>query len=312
MIRFVKHQDINPEKWDNAVLGATQPSALATYACLDILADYTWNALVEDDYQCVMPLPYRSKMGLSYIYTPFFLAHLGPFSQNKVEQKTILDFFNHIPKKFIQQDLILNRETLSLLPDNEVFAMTSYQLDLSLPHQSLFNDFSQNTKRNIAAGEKHFLTVNLNNQSLSNIVRLFRDNKGHNKEVHFRESDYQKLICLAEWLLKEDKLDVVEVRKTDGSLIAGALMVKDVDCYRFWFSGRDNTEAECKPMFFLINEYLKKVAGKPGGFDFNGSMNENVARMYKGFGGKPYSFPLYRHFHPSLKNLLKLYRKTKH
>ena len=115
MIRFVKHQEIDPEKWDKTVLGATQPTALATYACLDILADNAWNALVEDDYQCVMPLPYRSKLGFSYTYTPFFLPHLGPFSQTKTEQKKILDFFNYIPAKYIQQDLILNREILSFL-----------------------------------------------------------------------------------------------------------------------------------------------------------------------------------------------------
>lgn len=311
MIRFVKHQEIDPEKWDKTVLGATQPTALATYACLDILADNAWNALVEDDYQCVMPLPYRSKLGFSYIFTPFFLPHLGPFSQTKTEQKKILDFFNHIPAKYIQQDLILNREILSFLPDNEVFAMTSYELDISLPHQTLFNDFSQNTRRNIAAAEKHLLTVELNDQSLSDIVCLFRNNKGKNKEVRFQEKDYRTLICLAEWLLKEDKLDVVECLKQDGTLIAGALMVKDVNNCRFWFSGRDNTESECKPMFYLINEYLKHIAGKPGVFDFNGSMNENVARMYKGFGGKAYGFPLYRHSHPAIKHLLALPRKIK-
>ena len=45
-------------------------------------------------------------------------------------------------------------------------------------------------------------------------------------------------------------------------------------------------------------------------FDFNGSTNENVARMYKGFGGLPYPIVLVQHSQKGIKPLVTLKRKV--
>ena len=64
-------------------------------------------------------------------------------------------------------------------------------------------------------------------------------------------------------------------------------------------SGRDN-RLPTKDHVFLINEYIKKYQKTSKILDFDGSMNENIARFYAGFGATRYSFPMLyfsRHFY---------------
>lgn len=288
MLRFVRHQDIDPEKWDDAVTTASSPTLFARYDMLDLLTgDAHWHAIVEDDYLAVMPLPYRSKWGIYYIYTPFFLPQMGIYAAQPTDAEKTLMFFNAIPKQFLQVDLLLNHHnTASLLPGKRV-NMTSHQLSLNDNYPHLYEKFSQNTRRNIKAAEKQNLTFEKNGALVDEIIRLFRENRGKERAVHYRERDYLNLSRAAERLLQDGLLDVLGVRAA-GKLIAGALMVRDGQRIWFWFSGRDENAAECKPVFFLLNEYIKQYCGTGLVFDFNGSNNENVARLYRSFGGVPY------------------------
>ena len=68
MIRLVKHGDIDAARWNETVGASGFPTVFCTYEMLDALVgDATWNALVMDDYDYVMPLPERSKFGVHYV-----------------------------------------------------------------------------------------------------------------------------------------------------------------------------------------------------------------------------------------------------
>lgn len=311
MIRFVCHQDIVPMLWDRAVLTAACPTVLATFDLLNALTgDAQWDALVEDDYQAVLPLPHRTKAGISYIYTPFFLPRMGIFAPKPVDAQKTLAFFNAIPEKYRQVDLLLNPiNDTDLLPYEKV-ELVSHITYLNRPYNEMANGFSTNTRRNIKDAEKHFLTIEKNEKFLEPIISLFKDNRGKSRSVHYKNQDYQHLADAAKLLIKENRLDVVGVFNPDQRLMAGALMVRDVDRFWFWFSGRDEAMAETKPMFFLINEYLKSICDSGALFDFNGSTNENVARLYKGFGGLPYPITLIQHSQIGIKPLLALKQKV--
>ena len=296
MIRYVKHQDIDPQRWDNAVKNSANSSVFGTYDMLGILSgERCWDAVIEDNYVRVMPLPHRSKLGVPYIYTPFFFPRLGIFSKTKTDAETTLKFFNTIPSRFLQVDLIFNtlNET-SKLPENQI-QLVSHQLELQVGYDALYARFSQNTRRNIKSAEKHFLTLENNPDLVSEIILLFQNNRGKDGNVHFKETDYHNLNLAAQYLLKQDCLEVVGVRDGAQNLIAGALLVRDGQRVWFWFSGRDERAADSKPMFFLLNEFLKEKAGMDLILDFNGSINENVARLYRGFGGTPYPIVLLQH-----------------
>ena len=295
MARFIRHQDIDPVLWDRAVRGSSTPTALATFRYLDLLADGRWNAVVEDDYRAVLPLPWRARLGVPYIYTPFFLHRMGVFAPHPTDGAGTRRLFDAIPKKYRQVDLLLNPDNdPSRLPSHPT-PLTSHYVDLDRPFAELEAGFAANTRRNIKSSGKHFLTMEYDENILSDIVTLFRNNRGRDRAVSFREADYRRLVRVAESLLREGMLDVVGVREPEGRLAAGALMLRDYDRIVFWFSGRDGRAADSKPMFFLLNEYLRQHCASPLVFDFNGSANPNVARFYRGFGGIPYPIPIVAH-----------------
>ena len=109
MIRFLQHSEIDPEKWNQAVRNSLSPNVLAEYELLNLLTDGdTWHALVEDDYEAVMPLPTRKKGVLKYVYTPFFLPQMGIFYRQDIRPSVYEGFLEEISKHYVLADLLMN------------------------------------------------------------------------------------------------------------------------------------------------------------------------------------------------------------
>ena len=122
--------------------------------------------------------------------------------------------------------------------------------------------------------------------------------------VHFRDHDYHNLEISANYLSNRNLLDIYGVRTPEGSLAAGAMFVKDGNRRWFWFSGRDNALSSHKPMFLLLDAYIRDHADSNLILDFNGSKNPNVARLYQGFGGKRQDIPFVRCYKNTIWKLL--------
>ena len=295
MIRFLKHSEIDSEKWNQTVRNSLYPNVLAEYESLDLLTgDDTWHALVQDDYESVMPLPTRKKGVLKYVYTPFFLPQMGIFSTREITADETEAFLREISKHYVLADVLLNEKNGIPKTDNAHFVSNVTSLQPS--YNEIYSQFHENTKRNIKTAEKHQCRITVGEESVADIITLFRANRGQGNNVHFQEEDYARLSQLADYLLKNNLLEVYGVRTNDNQLAAGALFVKDGNRRWFWFSGRDNQLSACKPMFLLLDAYIRDHAESDLILDFNGSKNENVARLYQGFGGKPYTIPFVRRF----------------
>lgn len=312
MIRYVKHTEIDSARWDETIGGAQFPTVFCTFQLLDILSNASWNALILGDYDYVMPLPARSKKGISYIYSPFFISQLGIFSKKDVSKEIVAEFFKAIPKKYKHIDLLLNSSNDVSLIASHTISLVSHELNLQPSYETLHSGYAQNTKRNIKSAQKHSLTLTINDCSVEEIIELFRTNRGQAKEVHYGADDYELLAKTSSLLQKLNRLETYGVKADNGQIIAGALFVRDEQRYWFWFSGRNEQYADTKSMFFLLDEFIKSHAGQPCILDFNGSMNENVARLYKGFGGQPYPIQMINHTQSLLwKCLFQFYKRMK-
>ena len=294
MIRFLKHSEIDPEKWNQAVRNSLSTNVLAEYELLNLLTDGdTWHALVENDYEAVMPLPTRKKGVLKYVYTPFFLPQMGIFSEREITPQKVADFLYEISKHYVLADVLMNEKTESGHGNHE---FVSHSLSLYLAYNELYSKFHENTRRNIKAAQKQQIRVTVQEEKIADIIALFRTNKGSEEAVHFRENDYARLQHVADYLLKHNLLEVYGVRTMQNELAAGALFVKDGKRRWFWFSGRNNQLSESKPMFLLLDTYIRDHSESDLYLDFNGSSNPNVARLYQGFDGKRYTIPFVRQF----------------
>lgn len=294
MIRFLRHSEINPEKWNQAIRNSLSSNILAEYELLNLFTSGdTWNALIGDDYKNVLPLPTRQKGVLKYVYTPFFLPQMGIFSEREISPQKTADFLHEISKHYVLADVLMNEKTELINTEHE---FVSHSLSLHLVYNELYSQFHENTKRNIKAAQKLQSRVTIQEEKVADIIALFRENKGTESSVQFQNEDYARLQCIADYLLEHNLLEIYGVRTNNGKLAAGALFVKDGNRRWFWFSGRDNQLSESKPMFLLLNTYIRDHAESNLNLDFNGSSNPNVARLYQGFGGKRYTIPFVRQF----------------
>ena len=306
-IIFLKYSEIDKKRWDNCIRQSSYPTIFADY---DFLTDASpeWCALIAGNYEYVMPLPTRIKLSIKYVFTPFQFSRLGIFSAHPITPTLVKEFIEAIPLQYKQIDLHLNQHNPPLLIEEESIQLISYQLDLSAEYDTLYSSFSENTKRNIKSAEKYNLRIT-SDITLDEIVNLFQHNRGMSKSIKIKKRDYRLFLRISEYALQHQFLELIGVQDVDGRLLAGAFFLQDYNRRWFWFSGRDNKKSQKKAMFFLISEYLKREQKQPLILDFDGSMNQNIARFYQGFGAVRYSYPMLcfsRRFY--LQKLVKLYK----
>ncbi len=289
MIRFYQHNEIDSIQWNRCIEHSSFPTVFADYDLLSLVSP-GWCALIEGDYEAVMPLPSRCKWGVSYVFTPFFISRLGLFAAPAPSAEKMLEFVKALPQHYRQCDLCLNTDNdVSMLPSDSYMMMVSHGLDLNFSYEALQANYAENTRRNIKAADKFALS--LTTAEISQIVDLFVHNRGK-QGVGFKKADYEMLVSMVDFWNQRNLVDLVGVKDENGKLIAGACFLKDHQRRWFLFSGRDNAESDKRAMFYLIDEYIKQHAGANLILDFNGSMNPNVARFYAGFGAQRYEFPV--------------------
>ncbi len=305
MIGFYKHNEINEAKWNQCISSSAHPVVFAKYQFLS-KASPEWCALILGDYEAVMPLPCKKKYGLSYIYTPYFFSRLGIFAARTIEESEIVNFLKEIPKKFLVADLAFYQDWSHIIPCTK--QRVSYQLPLDSSYDILYQDFSTNHKRNIKNALKYQLVID-KNIPVEEIISLFKNNRGKDKMIKIKDADYGFFLQLTRWALDARCIGNWGVRDEHGQIIAGACFLYDGNRIWFWFSGRDERYFEKRAMFFLMNEFLKCHAGQPYVFDFNGSMDSNVARFYQGFGAEMYHYSVISYTpNPLLKPFIKFYQ----
>jgi len=96
MIHYVKREDLMVAKYNDCIENSIQSRIYAFSWYLDIVAD-NWDVLVLNDYEAVMPVPFRRKFRINYVYPPFWLLELGLFSlKDAIDYKA---FFTTVKNK---------------------------------------------------------------------------------------------------------------------------------------------------------------------------------------------------------------------
>ena len=309
MIRYLEHKAIDKTKWDALIAECGNIYAYSWY--LDI-AHPGWDALVDDDYQAVMPLTGGIKFGVNYLFQPFFVQQLGVFSKTPMTEGRLKDFLDAIPDKYRFCELRLNES--NTLDDNieEIDYHRNILLNLNQDIQSLRTNYHQNTKRNLAKAETHNLHL-LETVLPQQVVDLFRDNRGARLEK-WGDAEYGVLLRLVEEAQKHDAAFVWGVTdKEGGEPLCAAIFMKTTDRITFLFSGLNEVGKQCQAMTYLIDQVIQRFADQPITFEFEGSDNDNLARFYLGFGGYEVRYPGYtfNRISPVGKALLKVWKRRK-
>ena len=308
MIRLLKHNEINKRRWDDCINKSFNGNVYALSWYLDIVHP-NWNALIENDYERVMPLTNSKKFGLSYMFQPFFVQQLGVFSTSQLSQEDVDNFINAIPQQYLLTQYRLNSYNKVDYDSDIIAKHRNVELDLIYDYQYLYNNYNNNTKRNLVKAEAAGLSIN-NNINPEIIISLFRNNRG--KDVkHWKDKEYNRLLELINTAISQECCFTIGINDLDNNTIAGAVFMHSHDRIIFLFSGSDEAHKDKHALTMLLDNVIREFSETQYTLDFEGSDNDGLARFYKGFGGAEVFYPevKYNNLKGILKFIYKLMRK---
>ena len=288
MIKYLKQADIDYDKWDACITKSINSYVYAYSWYLDIVAG-EWDALVDDDYQSVFPLPFRSKMGVKYIYQPVFTQVSGVFTSNLQDKNKLQAFLDAIPQDFKLIEININKFYIPTADKNiEVKKNSNIELDMASDYESIYTRYTTNLKRNIKKAKKNELQITKGIKP-EQLIKLFKDNKGQEIKA-YSEIDYVRLGRLIYTLIHKGMAEIYGTLSSENNLLAAALFVKDSHRHIFLFSGLNEEGKQKSAMPFLIDSFIKKHCESAMILDFEGSNNANLARFYRSFGAEEHSY----------------------
>jgi len=290
MIVYLKNHEIDREQWNNCIRNSpgVKPYAYSWY--LDIMAP-GWEAMVDDEYESVFPIPANKRFGIRYIATPVFLQQLGIFSPDKPASQKVLEFLDYLPDFYKLIDLCISQKVIA-----DGFKLTqraNYELDLSKPYEKIWEGFTSDCRRNINIAAKKKIEIT-DKVTPADLINLFMLNKGLAiKGIKLR--DYDRLESLMNYCLRNNKGKIIGVRSTRRRLIFGVFLVQIKKSITILFTANSKESRDKRTGYFVINEIIKENSSKGTILDFAGSSIPSIASFMESFGSvnKPY-YRIYR------------------
>jgi hypothetical protein len=287
VIRYLKHNEIDKAKWDKAIDESVNDLIYGYSWYLDIVCP-NWDALVEDDYESVMPLTGNKKYGVDYLYPPYFAQQLGVFSRKNISQEKVEEFLNAIPPHYKFLEINLNTQNTFDISGFQVKKNINLELALNPSYELLRKQFSEDTKRNIKKAAKNEVSSK-KNVAPSGIINIFRKNTGK-KISNLSDKNYKVLAKLIDTCAEKKYAEVWGAFTKENKLCAGVVWLVKNHRAIFLFSATDAEAKRSGAMFFLIDKFIQEQAGKEMILDFEGSNLPGLARFYKGFGSDEFVY----------------------
>lgn len=280
MIKFLNRNELDARKWDRVIAGSPAETIYAYSWYLDQVA-VGWSGLVVDDYRFVMPVVWKKKVGMKYVYQPFYTQQLGVFGKEEVDPELVREMLKIIYKKFRFAGLNLN--THNLVGEGEPFELkdkSNYVLPLDREYNSLYASFKTNAKRNI---KKSLDLSDLVDKSISveELVKLKREND----VIKRSDEAYEWLTKLMEMLIERGAGKIYATR--DGSeLTAAACFAFSKTRAIYLLSASSQAGKDRRGMFRIVDTFVRDHSSSGLILDFEGSNIPSVARFFIGFGAR--------------------------
>jgi hypothetical protein len=287
-IEFLEHDQIDKSQWDKSLINSVNGNIYAWSWYLDAVCP-GWCALVTKDYQSMMPLTGRKKMGFDYLFRPLLNQQLGIFSVIKPDEDLIKNFLSSIPARYKLIEISLNRGNKEIPKDFEFSQHACFELDLNSDYISLRAEFNQNTRRSLQKAKKADLSLD-ENVSAEEFMKLLEQDQSEGSVILSRQENLILLHNLLKAMKNNNSGRIMGSRNRDGKLIAAVLFGKSFQTWYYLAPVNSEEGREIGALSQIIEALIQENAGLAVRLDFEGSDIPGVARFYAGFGAKPYTY----------------------
>ncbi|HMN88857.1 MAG TPA: hypothetical protein PKD70_13565 [Saprospiraceae bacterium] len=181
-IQFVPHAEIDKIKWNSCVHYANNGNVFGYKWFLDFVAK-DWDALVEGDYESVLPLVWRKAFfGGRELHQPSLMRELGVYSIHALSAKRITNFLHAIPDAYRMVEMVLNeRIQLPQHHDFQTETLCNHQLLLMESYDVLAANYTPPLRERLrlATDNQLIATSNIKPETLANFYRKYAKDRRH-------------------------------------------------------------------------------------------------------------------------------------
>jgi hypothetical protein len=300
-IRYLSQQEIDRTKWDACIINAPNGLIYALSFYLDRMAGQ-WDALVLNDYEVVMPLTWKKKYGIRYLYQPFLTAQLGVFGKG-LTQGIVNDFIDSIPKTFRLVEISLNSgnvfdiDVVGTLHAAEtgharsLRARANYVLDLDKSYDEIYTAYRDNIKRNIRKAKQIGCKADKDFDVEKVIDLAVQQMRSYGEES---KENVDRFRSLYKFLHSKKMATTYGILSPHGELIASCVFFFSHNRAYYILVGNHPNGKTIGASHALIDEFIKDHAGRKMLLDFEGSDIRNLAFFYSSFGAREEKYPFLR------------------
>lgn len=285
-IVYIKNNFIKKDKWDTCIANAGNGLIYATFIYLQTMSK-SWDALVFDDYEIVMPLTYNKKFGVYYLYQPFTCASLGIFGNN-LTKKIIELFLKGIPPHFKYADIYLNSNNNYELKDIDFTPRTNYVLSLDKPYEKIFKAYRNSYKQIITKNKVTNGLVIKREIGYELVIDLATQKM---KVINpFKNDDIKRFRILCDILLQHNQVKTYGIYENN-NLLASGIFFMDKNRAYYVMAGNAEEGRNNGASHILIDAFIKEHADTNIILDFEGSNILGIAFFFKGFAPEKEVYP---------------------
>lgn len=280
LIKYIQREHLDEEKYNNCIENSIQSNSYAFSWYLDIVCD-NWDVLVLDDYEAVMPIPWRKKYGIKYVYPPLWVLQLGVYSNEAINEN---EFLTHLFSTFKFVELRMNTHNNFELYSEFLQLKQCQKLVLNTTYSSILSKYRKDRKKDLQKATTADLIEKWNDHP-SNLIELFKNNIGK-RTPNIKENDYQNLEKLIAICIQKKVGEILAVYDKKNKLVASVFLLKHKNSITKLISSTNLNHRKNGANTFLIDRVIFKYHKDFSVFNFGGSSIKSVASFSKSFGAE--------------------------
>ena len=304
-LTYTTQSEIDRTKWDDCIIKANNSLIYCQSFYLNNCTDKQWDAIILNDYEAVMPVTYRKKYGIKYLYQPAFLAQAGIFCEYDLSATMVSDFIKIAVSRFKLIEINLNYKNTRAAINGANFCLrNNFVLDLKESYETIASGYKSNFRKNLKEAKKHDLSFHAGN-NFSETIDLFR-RLYSKKMTSVTDQDYEHLEQNCKQLFERNDLVVREV-KVGNIIYAAVILLRDKN--RLYNIASCITPAGRKNSanYFLYDKIIEEFSASHLKLDLEGSDIKGIADFYKSMN--PVNEPYYSLRVNNLPALIKFFKK---
>jgi len=285
-IRYIQRRDIDLVKWDACISRSMNQLIYGRSFYLDHMTAGGWDALITGDYEMIMPLTWKKKWGIRYLFQPPFTQQTGIFSPSPLTAATIEAFLQTATASFSLTEIFMNFGN----PHPSFTPATNLILHLHPPYEEIYARYKKDLVKNLRLAARcsfQYLTDPDLSMALDLYRRLYQD-----RTPHVRADAYNRFEKLCFHLREKGQIMLRGVADSRGQILATALLLKDGQRLYLLQSATTMAGRHTEANPFLLDAIIRELSGTPLTLDFEGSDIPGIAHFYRNFGteDQPYFF----------------------